>query len=126
MNIKFLFHLFQFQSLLICIVFEIEAILFAILPRLEDKMGLFWFSLILDYVLILTASMSSLILLFLNPHIKQSVKGFLSCASSNPQFSSYAQTNYQVYDISDDYGRNLKEDKNRRKSAAVEMNACKA
>uniref|UniRef100_A0AC34F3E0 Uncharacterized protein n=1 Tax=Panagrolaimus sp. ES5 TaxID=591445 RepID=A0AC34F3E0_9BILA len=108
------------QSLLICIVFEVEAILFAILPRLEDKMGLFWFSLILDYVLILTASMSSIILLFLNPRIKQTVKGFFPCVSKNPQFSSYAQTNYQVYDISDDYGRNIKEeDKNRRKSTAV-------
>uniref|UniRef100_A0A914Z015 G-protein coupled receptors family 1 profile domain-containing protein n=1 Tax=Panagrolaimus superbus TaxID=310955 RepID=A0A914Z015_9BILA len=109
------------QSLLICIVFEVEAILFAILPKLEDKMGLFGFSLILDYVLILTASMSSIILLFLNPRIKQTVKGFFPCVSKNPQFSSYAQTNYQVYDISDDYGRNIKEeaDKSRRKSTSV-------
>uniref|UniRef100_A0AC35FNU5 G-protein coupled receptors family 1 profile domain-containing protein n=1 Tax=Panagrolaimus sp. PS1159 TaxID=55785 RepID=A0AC35FNU5_9BILA len=111
------------QSLLICIVFEIEAILFAILPKLEHKMGLFWFSLILDYVLILTASMSSIILLFLNPRIKETVKSFFSCSKKVQQFSSYAQTNYQVYDISDEYGRNIKEEERRKSAAAVEMYA---
>lgn len=105
-----------FQSLLICVVFEAEAILFAVLPKLEDKMGLFWLSLILDYVLILTASMTSLILLFLNSRIKETVKSFFPCFPAVPRGSSYAQTTYRVYDISDEYGLKLREDKNRKRS----------
>lgn len=98
---------------MICFAFEVETVLFALLPKFEPTFGLFWLSLILDYMLILTSSMSSIILLILNPLIKTTIKRIILC-QKDITHSTYF-TNYKIYEISDDYGNEIKEEKERRK-----------
>uniref|UniRef100_A0AC34Q5N1 Uncharacterized protein n=1 Tax=Panagrolaimus sp. JU765 TaxID=591449 RepID=A0AC34Q5N1_9BILA len=108
-----------FQSLLICLAFEIETVLFALLPNWEPTFGLFWLSLILGYMLILTASMTSLILLCLNPLIRATVKGFVFCQRTRIQ-TSHVMSNYRIYDVSDDYGQKIKEEKELEKRKSIQ------
>uniref|UniRef100_A0A7E4W7Q0 G_PROTEIN_RECEP_F1_2 domain-containing protein n=1 Tax=Panagrellus redivivus TaxID=6233 RepID=A0A7E4W7Q0_PANRE len=109
------------QSLLICIAFEIETILFAVLPNLEFSLGMFWLSLILNYTLIFTASISSIILAALNPVIRATVLGFFPCLPQPKAESSKSNTNYRVYDISDEYGNEMTLRKQRKQKANVQI-----